>query len=63
MLDRVTRYVREVFHEARRVVWPTYRQTVTYTVVVIIAVAVLATLMYAFDAVLGLIGKGIMGAA
>lgn len=57
------RYAREVRTEARKVVWLTYRQTVTYTVVVVVAVAVLATFMYAFDTLLGLIGKGIMGAA
>ena len=62
MLDRVSRYVREVIHEARRVVWLTYRQTMTYTVVVVVAVAVLAGLMYGFDSLLNLIGRGIMGA-
>ena len=62
MLDRVSRYTREVVHEARKVVWLTYRQTVTYTVVVVVAVAVLAAFMYGFDALLNLIGRGISGA-
>lgn len=59
MLERVRRYVRDVLFEARKIVWLTRRQTFLYTVVVVIAVAVLAGFMYAFDEILNVISHGI----
>ena len=52
MLDRVAVYAREVRAEARKVIWPTRRQIMTFTVVVVISVAVVTGLMYAFDQLL-----------
>jgi preprotein translocase subunit SecE len=62
LLERVARYVREVLHEARRVVWLNRRQTMTYTAVVVVAVGILAGFMYAFDKLLNLVSQGFMGA-
>ena len=59
MLERVRRYVRDVLFEARKIVWLTRRQTLLYSVVVIVAVGVLAGFMYAFDEILNLISHGI----
>ena len=59
MLERVRRYVRDVLFEARKIVWLTRRQTLLYSLVVIVAVAVLAGFMYAFDEILNLISRGI----
>ena len=52
VLDRVAVYAREVRAEARKVIWPTRRQIMTFTVVVVISVAVVTGLMYAFDQLL-----------
>ncbi len=63
MLDRVTRYTREVWAEARKIVWLSRRQTLIYSLVVVVAVAVLAGCMYAFDELVNLISHGIITAA
>jgi preprotein translocase subunit SecE len=57
-IARVGRYVREVRNEARKVVWLTRRQTLTYTAVVVVATAVLAAFMYGFDILLTEVAKG-----
>ena len=59
MLERVRRYVRDVLFEARKIVWLSRRQTLLYSVVVIVAVGLLAGFMYAFDEILNLISHGI----
>ena len=51
--------MRDVLFEARKIVWLTRRQTLLYSVVVIVAVGVLAGFMYAFDEILNLISHGI----
>jgi preprotein translocase subunit SecE len=62
LLERIARYVREVRNEARKVVWLTRRQILTYTVVVVVTVGVLAGFMYVFDSLLSLIGRAVAGA-
>ncbi len=52
MLERVAVYAREVRAEARKVIWPTRRQILTFTAVVVVSVAVVTGLMYAFDQLL-----------
>ncbi len=52
VLDRVAVYAREVRAEARKVIWPSSRQIMTFTAVVVVSVAVLTGLMYAFDQLL-----------
>ena len=52
VLERVAVYAREVRAEARKVIWPTRRQILTFTAVVVVSVAVVTGLMYAFDQLL-----------
>jgi preprotein translocase subunit SecE len=42
-------FLREVADELRRVPWPTRREVITYSVVVIITVGVLGALVYGLD--------------
>ena len=63
VLERVMRYIREVLFEARKIVWLTRRQTLIYSVVVIVTVAVIAGFMYGVDGILNLISHGITAIA
>ncbi|WP_324716976.1 preprotein translocase subunit SecE [Carboxydochorda subterranea] len=51
--DRLRRFLREVRAEMRKVVWPTRHELVTYTLVVLVTVAVVAALMGLVDFVIG----------
>lgn len=62
LLERVARYVREVRNEARKVIWPTRRQTLIFTIVVIVAVAIIAGLIYALDQLLSFLFTALVGA-
>jgi preprotein translocase subunit SecE len=42
-------YVSEVAGELRKVVWPTQREVTINTIIVLIAVVVMATLIFGFD--------------
>ena len=44
------RYVREVISELRKVIWPTRKQLVTYTSVVLVFVAFMVALVFGLDA-------------
>ncbi len=46
---RIGRYFREVRSELRKVVWPTRRELVTYTVVVLVTVAVVSLFLGLVD--------------
>jgi len=48
-LRRLGRYYREVVAELRKVVWPTRRELVTYTTVVVIFVSIVVALVAALD--------------
>jgi len=50
---RVARYLREVVAELRKVIWPTRKQLVTYTIVVIVFVAFMISLVAGLDWVFG----------
>lgn len=63
MLEGVVRYVREVRNEARKVVWPTSRQTMVFTAVVVVSVIVVAGLIYGFDQLLTFLFKALVGMA
>jgi preprotein translocase subunit SecE len=61
-IGRVTTYVRQVASELRKVIWPTRKELVTYTSVVLVFVAIMVTVVAAFDfaftkAVLAVFGK------
>lgn len=51
-LGRVSRFLRQVWSELRRVVWPTRRQTMVFTGIVLFAVATVAIIIWVVDAVL-----------
>lgn len=49
MLARIGRYFREVRSELRKVVWPTRQELITYTVVVLVVVAVVSAFLGIVD--------------
>ena len=51
--ERTGQYMREVRAETRKIVWPDWRRTGMYTVVVLVTVGVLALLIYVADLVFG----------
>src|SRR6266545_383311 len=48
-LGRLIRFIREVVAELRKVIWPTRKELVTYTVVVVFFVIVMLSIIAAFD--------------
>jgi preprotein translocase subunit SecE len=46
---RLMRFIREVWAELRKVIWPTRKQMVTYTTVVLVFVAFMVALVYVLD--------------
>ena len=59
---RTTTYVRQVVAELRKVIWPTRKELVTYTTVVLVFVVIMVSIVSAFDfvftqAVLAVFGK------
>jgi preprotein translocase subunit SecE len=49
MFSRLNRFIREVIAELRKVIWPTRKQQITYTVVVLVFVAVVVALVSSLD--------------
>ena len=61
-IARVTNYVRQVVSELRKVIWPTRKELVTYTSVVLVFVVIMVSIVAGFDfaftqAVLAVFGK------
>jgi len=54
---RISRYLREVVAELRKVIWPSRNQMVTYTIVVIVFVVFMVALVYGLDL---LFAKGVL---
>jgi preprotein translocase subunit SecE len=54
---RAAVFVQESIAELRRVVWPTQKQVVTYTVIVLVFVTVMSLFVSAIDI---LVGRGIL---
>jgi preprotein translocase subunit SecE len=48
-ISRLTRFVREVIAELRKVIWPTRKELLTYTVVVVFFVAVMLAVIGVLD--------------
>ncbi|MFD7653873.1 preprotein translocase subunit SecE [Actinosynnema sp. NPDC059797] len=46
---RIVRYIREVVSELRKVIWPTRKQMITYTGVVLVFVAFMVALVFGLD--------------
>jgi preprotein translocase subunit SecE len=62
LISRTSTYVRQVVAELRKVIWPTRKELVTYTSVVLVFVAIMVTVVAFFDftftkAVLAVFGK------
>ncbi|SHF58266.1 preprotein translocase subunit SecE [Desulforamulus putei DSM 12395] len=56
----VSKYLRGVQNELKKVHWPTRKEIVTYTAVVLTSVAVLAVVIWVVDSLLSLGVKGII---
>ncbi|NLB18895.1 MAG: preprotein translocase subunit SecE [Syntrophomonadaceae bacterium] len=48
-------YLTSVYNELKKVHWPDRRTLVAYTIVVLIAVAIISGLLYLYDVILGLL--------
>ena len=48
-IARSTTYVRQVVAELRKVIWPTRKELITYTTVVLVFVSVMVTIVSGFD--------------
>jgi preprotein translocase subunit SecE len=51
--SRLVRFLREVVAELRKVIWPTRKQLVTYTIVVLVFVSFMVALVAGLDYVFG----------
>lgn len=51
MIERVTRYAREVRAEFDKISWPSRTETIGFTILVIAMVIVLTIIIFAYDAV------------
>lgn len=51
LFKRLVRFIREVWAELRKVIWPTRKQMVTYTTVVLVFVAFMVALVGVLDVV------------
>jgi preprotein translocase subunit SecE len=49
LIARFSRFIREVVSELRKVIWPTRRQQITYTVVVLVFVSVVVAFVSGLD--------------
>ena len=54
--QRIVRFLREVVAELRKVIWPTRKEQVTYTVVVLVFVSFIVALVALLDF---LVGRGV----
>jgi preprotein translocase subunit SecE len=53
LASRLSRFLREVVAELRKVIWPTRNQLVTYTIVVLVFVSFMVALVSLLDYVFG----------
>jgi preprotein translocase subunit SecE len=49
LIGRMIRFVREVVAELQKVIWPTRKELITYTTVVVVFVATIATIVALLD--------------
>jgi preprotein translocase subunit SecE len=56
----VVRFLREVFEELRKVVWPTWAELYRYTLIVIFTVIVLGAFIGGVDYALGVIAQRVI---
>jgi preprotein translocase subunit SecE len=48
-LSRLALFIRQVIVELRKVIWPTRKELIAYTVVVIVFVSIMAAIVAGFD--------------
>jgi preprotein translocase subunit SecE len=58
---RIGRFIREVVAELRKVIWPTRKELVTYSVVVIVFVSIMMAIIAGYDVVFGWVVQFIFG--
>jgi len=58
---RIKRFFRELKSELKKVVWPSKRQMVNNTLIVLLCVLVVGIFIWVFDAVASLVVDGIIG--
>lgn len=49
VFSRVALFIRQVVAELRKVIWPTRKELIAYTTIVIVFVAVISAIIAAFD--------------
>ena len=49
IFSRIALFIRQVLVELRKVIWPTRKELVTYTIVVVVFVAAMAAIVAAYD--------------
>ncbi len=57
---RVSRWFREMTSELKKVVWPTKRQMINNTVIVLVCVLIVGIFIWVFDGVSGVVVNGII---
>jgi preprotein translocase subunit SecE len=57
MFSRLSLFLREVIAELRKVIWPTRKELITYTGVVLVFVLIMAGIVAAYDFIFG---KGVL---
>ncbi len=53
LLSRIRKFLRDVWAELKKVVWPDREETVTYTTVVLVTVAIVAVVIWLADTAFG----------
>ncbi len=61
LFARLSRFLREVVAELRKVIWPSRKQMITYTVVVIVFLVVMVALVSGLDVLFHLIVGNVLG--
>ena len=62
VFSRLVRFIREVWAELRKVIWPTRKQMVTYTTVVLVFVIFMVALVSGLDLAFGRVINVVFGA-
>jgi preprotein translocase subunit SecE len=62
VFSRFVRFIREVWAELRKVIWPTRKQMVTYTTVVLVFVIFMVALVSGLDLAFGKVVDAVFGA-
>lgn len=58
---RLVGFLREVRQELGKVIWPTRRELITYSIVVLVTVAVLGSFVYVLDQLFARLIVGLFG--